>query len=649
MEPRLCGKCVEHSQQEDLFPDRIWTVHDITLTASYCPYCAILWVSLKTIFEHDPLFHSRERSNQDTIKVLEPFGVEGGSSARRCVLYRYAGTEECFEFNIFRVPQQDNLPQANTTLSFLHKRIPTCFILPSSTQSQETISQTNLWLKNCLETHQLNCSPLSEEQEWQPKRLLRVRKSESTYNVQLVELEDGAEVEYFCLSHRWGVGQAHFITTRANLAERKYAIPWDDLPNLFRQALKFTHLLGAEYLWIDSLCIIQGDHLDWSQESKKMAGIYQNAKLTLAASWAKNSNEDMFSSPKESVLGIRVKGLERVGVVDDIFVRVLLPHRLERFPLLRRAWVYQERLLSPRYLHFSPVELIWECNTEIFCQCSGKDVTSERGLGEMVEGRFAKESFWGRIKWDKEKKAFRLRSKASTWNMIVEEHSSHGITYQQDKLPAIAGMAKKFRQLGQDSKYLAGLWENTFVENLVWQASSRSANMPRSAEWIAPTWSWASAGAGVRYFGQPWVDLEVSSRIKLLDAFCEPVHEDDTMNLKSASMTIRGPTFTAIVQRQNSDDGQAKYDLEKDGVKSDKFHVDYDLSEPGAFQVNSGSLVLCMEAGNVTIYGYDGFGMHALVFRRLSNGKYDRIGVVEWDEDIRKVSNIAEIATIVVV
>ncbi|GAB1315535.1 hypothetical protein MFIFM68171_05745 [Madurella fahalii] len=267
----------------------------------------------------------------------------------------------------------------------------------------------------------------------------------------------------------------------------------------------------------------------------------------------------------------------------------------------------------------------------------------------MVGGRFAKQSFWQGIEWDKEKKAFRPKSKAVTWSMIVQEYFSHDITYQQDKLPAIAGMAKKFRQLGQDSKYFAGLWENTFVENLMCQASSWSANMPRSAEWMAPTWSWASVGAGVRYFGQYPVCLEVSSRIKLLDAFCEPVHEDDTMNLKSASMTINGPTFTASVQRHNSDNGQAEYGLEKDGVKSGKFHVDYDLSEPGAFQVNSGSLVLCMEAGDVTIYDDDGFGMHALVFRKLSSGNYDRIGVVEWDEDIRKVSNIAEIATIVVV
>lgn len=57
----------------------------------------------------------------------------------------------------------------------------------------------------------------------------------------------------------------------------------------------------------------------------------------------------------------------------------------------------------------------------------------------------------------------------------------------------------------------------------------------------------------------------------------------------------------------------------------------------------------CIEAGNVTIYGDGRFGMYALVFRKLSDGKYERIGVAEWKESIRKVSDITKTATIVVV
>lgn len=31
------------------------------------------------------------------------------------------------------------------------------------------------------------------------------------------------------------------------------------------------------------------------------------------------------------------------------------------WPLLQRAWGFQERMLSPRVLHFAREELIWEC------------------------------------------------------------------------------------------------------------------------------------------------------------------------------------------------------------------------------------------------------------------------------------------------
>jgi hypothetical protein len=168
---------------------------------------------------------------------------------------------------------------------------------------------------------------------------------------------------------------------------------------LFQQALEFTHNLGGEYLWIDSLCIIQDDELDWSHESKKMAGIYQNAHLTLAASRAEGSDGNMFFTLYESERGIKVDGLQSFGVTDKVLVRVYPPHRMEYFPLLGRAWVYQEQLLSPRNLHFSSFESIWECNTTVSCQCSGNEIPSERAMGESMDGRFAKQTFSSSTKW----------------------------------------------------------------------------------------------------------------------------------------------------------------------------------------------------------------------------------------------------------
>jgi Heterokaryon incompatibility protein (HET) len=48
------------------------------------------------------------------------------------------------------------------------------------------------------------------------------------------------------------------------------------------------------YVWIDSICIIQGDDSqDWIQEAGKMAEYYQRSLLTIAATLS--SQEGLFS------------------------------------------------------------------------------------------------------------------------------------------------------------------------------------------------------------------------------------------------------------------------------------------------------------------------------------------------------------------
>ena len=48
--------------------------------------------------------------------------------------------------------------------------------------------------------------------------------------------------------------------------------------------------MNIEYIWIDSLCIVQGDRQDWEQEAAKMASLYENSFLTIAAVDSPNGN-----------------------------------------------------------------------------------------------------------------------------------------------------------------------------------------------------------------------------------------------------------------------------------------------------------------------------------------------------------------------
>lgn len=94
--------------------------------------------------------------------------------------------------------------------------------------------------------------------------------------------EDGARGFYVALSHCWGKTQP-LRTTSATIADRLISIPTADMPQTFRDAVLITRELGLEYLWIDSLCIVQDSQEDWEKESAKMGDIYRHLPATAGA------------------------------------------------------------------------------------------------------------------------------------------------------------------------------------------------------------------------------------------------------------------------------------------------------------------------------------------------------------------------------
>lgn len=48
--------------------------------------------------------------------------------------------------------------------------------------------------------------------------------------------------------------------------------------------------MDIRYLWIDCLCIIQGDEKDWQTEANMMQSVYANALINVAASDAEHEN-----------------------------------------------------------------------------------------------------------------------------------------------------------------------------------------------------------------------------------------------------------------------------------------------------------------------------------------------------------------------
>jgi hypothetical protein len=232
----------------------------------------------------------------------------------------------------------------------------------------------------------LHTSCTSEDLPQLPKRVLFLETTgETDIKVRLVE-PDRESADFAALSHSWG-SERSCMTTKKTLQDKKDGIPWNSIPQTFRDAITYVLTLGIQYLWIDSLCIVQDDSTDWEIESSRMADIYQSAVITLSATASTGDSQGCFSSKLESPNYLELSLPEDVGACR-IAVRRPLKHwhdvsprdAYEYFPLLSRGWAFQERLLAPRVLHFCGQEIVWQCRELTICECDGlRDSTSPAG------------------------------------------------------------------------------------------------------------------------------------------------------------------------------------------------------------------------------------------------------------------------------
>jgi len=80
----------------------------------------------------------------------------------------------------------------------------------------------------------------------------------------------------------------------SNILSLKTRIPLDHFPKTFREAVEAARRMGINYLWIDSLCIIQDSNGDWLKESVLMYQVYSNAFINIAATGAHAGNKGLF-------------------------------------------------------------------------------------------------------------------------------------------------------------------------------------------------------------------------------------------------------------------------------------------------------------------------------------------------------------------
>ncbi|KAF2473392.1 HET-domain-containing protein [Lindgomyces ingoldianus] len=409
-----------------------------------------------------------------------------------------------------------------------------------------TLHRTLNWVHECNNEHTTTrCSSVADVKKL-PLRVLDLECDTARSRIRLYET-NGALGKYTALSHVWG-NHRHFTTTQANIPGLKKGITLDVLPRTFQDAVFLTRKLGIQYLWIDSLCICQDDGPDWERESAKMASIYANAYITIAASAAKDDSEGLFSQRSRpnyvSFEYTRNNGLS--GKVYAFLIpleEAAWPGTIceqDKEPLSSRGWTLQERFLASRVLHVGAKQLYFECYSHFL---------SEDGF--RIQGRFNsvhEDSHPSQVKADGSGSELLQNSNFRgpwLWYSILSKYYSRKLTKESDKLPALSGIAQTFEEKTGD-KYVAGLWRSTLVEGLLWQAlGTRRRATSAPLQYRAPSWSWASIDGPFANIGlvsnepfdrSSWIDIST-----ILDCQVELKGKNPYGEVKSGWIKIRAP------------------------------------------------------------------------------------------------------------
>ena len=228
------------------------------------------------------------------------------------------------------------------------------------------MSLAKQWINKCIAVHAC-CGAQIQNSRRLPSRLIYIdvpadTDSGYTNSVRLCLSKDCDDnTHYLALSHCWG-GSSLFSLTTATYQSMLQGLPTERLSRNIQDAIRITRRLGFSYIWIDSLCILQDSKEDWIRESINMKDIYAGAICTIAATGSENADGGCFYQRNSLALyPCRLVGAPDKGVYvqrDGLFD---FERGVDQSPLNRRAWVFQERLLSPRILHFGSELLFWEC------------------------------------------------------------------------------------------------------------------------------------------------------------------------------------------------------------------------------------------------------------------------------------------------
>ncbi|KAF1850450.1 uncharacterized protein K460DRAFT_390954 [Cucurbitaria berberidis CBS 394.84] len=402
------------------------------------------------------------------------------------------------------------------------------------------------WVHDCNSNH--ICEPKSLIS--MPTRLIDLKTRGDPNDLNLDCSAHRQDKRYVALSHRWGDPDKHksICLLKDNLEQWQRHINLSKLPQTFQDAVNITRQLGLRYLWIDSLCILQDSENDWKTECQRMEDVFSFANVTLSATCS-SGVKDGFIRP-DSIQNFRRRTAYPLDFItrDRERTRFYLCDAIDDFKrdvedseLSTRGWVFQERALSRRIIHFTKTQLYWECGEGIRSETLNRLCNSKSAFMSDPEFPTSMASQY---------KGMRIKF----FEEIYRRYSEKSFTYEADKSLAMAGIERRLERVFKATAWYGILHDPNDLSylrrSLLWRTSPPAENREAAlkpgsltysikypADRQVPTWSWMAVKSSIEYMPAPFGEMDWNLDLDLEFA---PSTTKDIIQRKQPTGILRG-------------------------------------------------------------------------------------------------------------
>jgi hypothetical protein len=309
---RLCAVCEEavlaSGQLKGTYQRQYSQIK--VLVAKRCIFCSVLYKDFlkmptkarEAIIENpDPTYHwtirSTAKSRESTNSIVLSF-VANGKQRNTAKSLQEAPNKDSSSIIDANLQNKSIVRRFHLVSENDLGRVPDHEDLGSNTDPTGNAGrQISDWVKECNQNH-TNCNKVSKS-TWVPTRLLDLQFGDLK-SVRLIyrPADQGITGPYVTLSHCWGpkTKENEFLTTQKDM-EKLYitkGIKISALSVNFQQAINIARFIGVRYIWIDSICIVQGPGGDFHSEGQLMHKVYRYSYLNLAAADSEDSRGGLY-------------------------------------------------------------------------------------------------------------------------------------------------------------------------------------------------------------------------------------------------------------------------------------------------------------------------------------------------------------------